>query len=66
MFTGYNNSLANAFARHAAKLQPRLIVLIVPPETLVPDGYIKLCDERTVMEHRWVAEKWLPNLSIWV
>eukprot|EP00891_Asterochloris_glomerata_P009819 jgi/Astpho2/9819/Aster-x1611 len=49
---GYNNSLANAFARHAAKLQPRLIVLIVPPETLVPDGYIKLCDERTVMEHR--------------
>ena len=55
MLAGFHNSLANDFARHAAELQPRLIVLVVPPDTVVPDGYIKLCDERTVMADRWVA-----------
>ena len=36
---GKNNTLANQFVRHAARFRPRLIVLIVPPATLVPEGY---------------------------
>lgn len=32
---GANNALANKFTFHAARFQPRLIVLIVPPTTTV-------------------------------
>ena len=64
LLAGFHNTLANEFVRHAAKLQPRLIVLVVPPETLVPQGYKMSSDERTVMKDQWVAVMWLPDLSI--
>lgn len=36
---GKNNSLADRFVRKAADFQPRLMVLIVPPRTIIPHGY---------------------------
>ncbi|CAD7704649.1 unnamed protein product [Ostreobium quekettii] len=36
---GKNGSLASQFVMHAAKFQPRVIALIVPPKTPVPTGY---------------------------
>ncbi|KAI7842773.1 hypothetical protein COHA_003520 [Chlorella ohadii] len=36
---GKNNSLADKFVRKAANFWPRLMVLIVPPHTIIPPGY---------------------------
>ncbi|CAD7704478.1 unnamed protein product [Ostreobium quekettii] len=50
---GKNGSLAIQFVSHAAEFQPRVMVLIVPPKTPVPKGYVKkhedtsLCIDRS-------------------
>jgi hypothetical protein len=46
---GKNNVLADRFVMHAAQLfRPRLIVLIVPPGTLIPPGYRLLHENLTL------------------
>ena len=37
---GKNNSLAKMFVDHAAVFQPAIIILIVPPATPIPQGYV--------------------------
>ena len=43
---GKNNALANKFVQHAARFKPRLLVLIVPPDTWVPEGYTTVFEDR--------------------
>ena len=43
---GKNNELANKFVEHAASFDPRIIVLIVPPKTVVPRGYTTIFEDR--------------------
>lgn len=50
---GKNNQLARRFVEHAAIFHPRVIVLIVPPGTPIPDGYIVMYEDQTTMHDRW-------------
>ena len=43
---GKDNVLANKFVLHAARFCPRLMVLIVPPGTVIPEGYQVLHEDR--------------------
>lgn len=37
---GKNNALARKFVEQAVKFWPAVIVLIVPPDTIIPGGYV--------------------------
>jgi hypothetical protein len=46
---GKNNSLANQFVRHAVdQFRPRILVLIVPPSTLIPADYRLAFEDRNM------------------
>ena len=50
---GKHNALARKFVMHAARAHsPRVIVLIVPPDTPIPDGYIVMYEDQTTMAGR--------------
>lgn len=50
---GKNNALARKFVMHAARAHsPRVIVLIVPPDTPIPEGYIVMYEDQTTMAGR--------------
>ncbi|KAK9814428.1 hypothetical protein WJX72_005780 [[Myrmecia] bisecta] len=49
---GKDNALANKWVRHAAIFSPRIIVLIVPPGTISPDGYTMIYDDYTLMRDK--------------
>lgn len=52
---GVNAYLANQFILHAAKFKPRMMMLICPPETAIPDNYYivredpDLCKDKCVV-----------------
>eukprot|EP00210_Caulerpa_lentillifera_P008007 g7646.t1 len=56
---GVNASLANQFVNHAARMEPKLMLLICPPRTMVPENY-KLIHE----DHELCADKafYIPGL----
>ena len=49
---GKNNILANKFVQHAAQFLPRVIVLIVPPQTPIPRGYTIMYEDHQTMSDR--------------
>lgn len=53
---GKNNALARKFVMHAARAHShRVIVLIVPPDTPIPDGYIVMYEDQTTMAGRCIT-----------
>ena len=49
---GKNNMLATKFVQHAALFLPRVIVLIVPPQTPIPHGYTVMYEDHQTMSDR--------------
>ena len=49
---GKNNSLARAFVEQAARFRPSIIILIVPPLTPIPPGYIVDHEDVQTMAHK--------------
>ena len=49
---GKNNGLATTFVQQAAKFCPRVLVLIVPPEVSIPQGYQVMYEEQDTMKDR--------------
>ncbi|CAM6035194.1 unnamed protein product [Sphagnum compactum] len=47
---GVHAAIANVFVQHAATFRPKLIVLIVPPETKRPDGYELIWEDVGLLE----------------
>ena len=53
---GKNNALARKFVMHAARAHsPRVIVLIVPRDTPIPEGYIVMYEDQTTMAGRCIT-----------
>ncbi|KAK9844902.1 hypothetical protein WJX74_008431 [Apatococcus lobatus] len=46
---GTNGSLANQFIEKAASFNPRIIVLVVPPQTVIPGRYIVQFEDNKIM-----------------
>jgi len=42
------SALATRYVRHAVKFHPRLMVLLVPPDTCVPEGYEIVHEDRSL------------------
>ncbi|CAM6058405.1 unnamed protein product [Sphagnum tenellum] len=47
---GVHAAIANVFVQHAVTFRPKLIVLIVPPETKRPDGYELIWEDVGLLE----------------
>lgn len=50
---GKNGTLAKAFLEQAARFDPAIFVLIVPPATFIPPGYAIDFEDKSVMSDRW-------------
>lgn len=51
---GVNAALADRFIKHAAKFRPRLMMLICPSNTIVPNGYKVIHEDLNLCKDKYV------------
>lgn len=60
---GKDNYLANKFVMHAVEFKPRVLVLIVPPATVQPEGYYIAYEDRQLCKGE---EFYVPGKKGWI